>query len=80
MKHFWKNMNDHINGFEKETRVVIMGDMNAKVECDENIEIVGKWGVPGVNENGSYFVEVCAERYLFLANTFFQHKMIQRYI
>ncbi len=33
----------------------------------------------GVNENGEHLVDVCAERGLFLANTFFKHKMIHRY-
>ena len=33
----------------------------------------------GVNENGEYLVDTCAERGLFLANYFFQHKMIHRY-
>ena len=37
-------------------------------------------GVEGVNENGDHLVDVCAERGLFLANTFFQHKMIHRYM
>ncbi len=32
-----------------------------------------------MNENGEDLVDVCAERGLFLANTFFQHKMIHRY-
>ncbi len=41
--------------------------------------MVGKWGVEGVNENGEHLVNVCAERGLFLANSFFQHKMIHRY-
>ncbi len=35
-------------------------------------------GVEGVNENGENLVDVCAERGLFLANTF-QHKMIHQY-
>ncbi len=41
--------------------------------------MVGKWGVEGVNENGEHLVDVCAERGLFLVNTFFKHKMIHRY-
>ncbi len=41
--------------------------------------IVGKWRVEGVNENGEDLVNVCAERGLFLAITFFQHKMVCRY-
>ncbi len=41
--------------------------------------MVGKYGVEGVNENGQYLADICAERGLFLSNTFFQHKMIHRY-
>ncbi len=41
--------------------------------------MVGKYGVDVVNDNGQYFVDICAERGLFLSNTFFQNKMIHRY-
>ncbi len=40
---------------------------------------MGRYGVEGVNENGQHLVDICAERGLFLSNTFFQHKMIHRY-
>ena len=32
----------------------------------------------GVNENGEYLVDTCGKG-LFVANTFFHHKMIHRY-
>ncbi len=32
-----------------------------------------------MNDSGQYLVDICAERGLFLANTFFQHKMIHMY-
>ncbi len=35
--------------------------------------------VEGANENGEHLVDVCAEGELFLANTFFHHKMIHLY-
>ncbi len=41
--------------------------------------VVGRYGVEGVNKNGQHLVDICAERGLFLSNTF-QHKMIHRYI
>ncbi len=41
--------------------------------------VVGKCGVEEVNKNGEHLVDVCAERGLFLANTFFQHNMIHWY-
>ncbi len=43
------------------------------------VGVIGKYGVEGVNENGQYLVDICAERGFFLSNTFFQHKMIHRY-
>ncbi len=41
--------------------------------------MVGKWSVDGQNENGKHLVGLCAERGLFLVNTFFQHRDIHRY-
>ena len=32
-----------------------------------------------MNENGDSLISMCAEKGLFLANTFFEHKMIHRY-
>ncbi len=52
--------------------------MNARVGNTETGGVVGKYGVAGVNENGQYLVDICAERGLFLLNTF-HHKMIHRY-
>ena len=79
MRKFWKDLNECIECFEIERKVIVMGDMNAKVGDERVDEVVGKWGVPGKNENGEWLVDVCAERGLFLANTFFQHKMIHKY-
>lgn len=72
MEHLWRNLDDYFMEFEKERKMDVMG-VNARVECDEIDEIVGEWEVPGVNENESYIVDVCAERGLILVNTFFQH-------
>lgn len=66
---FWEEVNACLKSFEKEKKLIMMGDMNA----------VGKWGIPGKNENGECLVDVCAERGMFLVNTFFQHKNIHRY-
>ncbi len=33
----------------------------------------------GLNENGQHLVDICAERGLFLSNTFFQQEMIHWY-
>ena len=41
--------------------------------------VVGKYGVPGVNENGERLAEVCSERRLSIGNTWFQKRLIQKY-
>ena len=79
MKKFWNELNECLKMFEPERKVFVMGDMNARVGCEEVDGVVGKWGVPGTNENGECLVDLCAERGLFLANTFFEHKLIHRY-
>ncbi len=56
-----------------------MGDMNGRIGRNEIAGVVGKWDVDVINENGEYLVDMCAERGLFLANTFFQHRLLHRY-
>ena len=49
---FWECFNECINGFSENERIVVFGDMNAKVGNREVYRVVGKYGVPRVNENG----------------------------
>ncbi len=78
MREFWDEVNDCLGMFE-EGRIIVFGNMKGRVGSRELAGVVGKWGVDGANENGEHLVEVCAERGLFLANTFFKHKMIHQY-
>ena len=79
MRKFWNDVNECLRSFDTGSRIVLLGDMNGRVGSSEIAGLVGKWGVDGVNENGEHLVDICAERGLFLANTFFQHKQIHRY-
>ncbi len=80
LEKFWEDLGQLLKKCENVRRVVfLLGDMNESVGSTETGGVVGKFGVDGVNENGQYLVDICAERGLFLANTFFQHKMIHRY-
>ena len=51
-ERFWARFSECIGGFESNERVIVLGDMNAKVGDREREGIVGKFGVPGTNENG----------------------------
>ncbi len=79
MREFWDEVNDCLRMFEEGRRIVVFGDMNGRVGKNELAGVVGKWGVEGVNENDEHLVDVCTERGLFLANTFFQYEMIHWY-
>ena len=45
-------MNKCIKSFESGRKVIVMGDMNARVSDEGMGEAVGRWGVLGWNENG----------------------------
>ena len=53
--------------------------MNAKVGDHEREGVTGKYGVPGVNENGECLVGMCAERRMIIGNTWFQKRLFQKY-
>ena len=72
-------MNECLGGFCDGERVVVLGDMNAKVGDREIDRVIGRFGVPGMNENGEKLVELCSERCLIVENTWFQKKLIHKY-
>ncbi len=45
---------------------LLLGEISGRVGCND---VVGKFGVDGVNENGEHLVDICGERGLFLTNT-----------
>ncbi len=79
LEKFWEDLGQLLKKFENVRRVFLLGDMNMRVGSKDIGGVVGKYGVDGMNGNGQYVVGICAERGLFLSNTFFQHKMIHRY-
>ena len=47
---------------EDRGKVVIIGDMNARMGDSEVEGVVGKFGVLGTNENGRKLIKLCRER------------------
>ncbi len=80
LEKIWEELGQLLKKFENVRRVFLLGGMNVRVGSTEIGGVVGKYGVDGVNGNGHYLVDICTERGLFLMNTFFQHKMIHRYM
>ena len=79
-ERFWTRFNECIGGFESNVRVIALGDVNAKVGDREREGIVGKFGVPGTNENGVCLLELCNVRGLIVGKSWFEKKLIYKYI
>ena len=69
-------MNECLMKIGRGSRIVLSGDMNGR---EGNSEVVGKWSINRVHENGEDLVVTCAEWGLFLASTFIHHTLIHRY-
>ena len=54
--------------------MAVLGDINARVGNEVIEGIVGQYGVPGRNESGERFLEVCAEQELVVENSMFRKK------
>ena len=76
---FWEQLSACLAGFSENERVIVLGDLNAKVGDRERYGVVGKYGVPGVNENGESLVEMCVERRMIVGNTWFDKRLINKY-
>lgn len=55
---FWEDLNECISGFNERERITVLGDMNTKVGTIETDGVIGKYNVPGVNENYEKLVKV----------------------
>ena len=57
-KALWFELGEVITGFETDETVCLMGHLNAQI-CDAKInEVIGKFGVEGVNKNGELMKEM----------------------
>ena len=76
---FWSGLDECLQGFEPEVNILLLGDLNARVGNEVVEGVVGRWGIQGVNESGERMIELCVERELAVANTFFKKKVINKY-
>ena len=76
---FWYELGSCVEGLNRRNYVVVLGDLNARVGDREVEGVIGKFGVPGVNESGERLIEMCVERELVIGNTMFKKKKINKY-
>ena len=76
MDMFWNDKDRILDKVENGYRLCILGDLNG----DRTIAgITGAFRVPGENDNGKRVVKFCAERGLYVGNTYFEHKSLHKY-
>ena len=68
-----------LNDFGREVKVLLLGDLNAKIGRVRIEGVTGKYGVGDKNENGDMLLDLCAEKGLVIGNTLFEHKDIHKY-
>lgn len=68
-----------MKNFEVGRKTVMHWDFNAKMGNEKVESIVGGWGLICVNVNGKFLVDLCAERGMFVANNYFEYRLIRRY-
>ena len=59
--------------------VVVLEDLNARVGVGEIEGVLGRYGVPGVNESGERLFDMCVEKELVVGNSYFKKKRINKY-
>jgi endonuclease/exonuclease/phosphatase family metal-dependent hydrolase len=78
-EYIWTELNECIEGFGANVRVVVLGDLNARIGNQEVDGICGKHGVEGVNESVIQLLEMYAEINMVVDNTWFRKKKINKY-
>jgi len=58
-----------------------MEDFNANIGTDAKTwkGVIGRHGVPGLNENGRNLLQLCCSNGLRIMHTFFQHKDVHKH-
>ena len=79
IQKFWYELTECVASFKRNEYVVVLGDLNARVGDQVVQGIVGKYGVPGVDDNGARLLHMCDEQELVVGNTFFNKKGLHRY-
>ena len=78
-ENFWSNLSECVESLKRNSYVVVLGDLNARVG-DQVVEgVVGMWGVAGRNESGERLLEMCAEQELIIGNSCFKKKYVNKY-
>lgn len=73
---FYTDLRNLVRSTPADDKVIILGDLNARVGRDSESwkGVLGKHGVGNCNDNGHLLLEFCTELQLTITNTIFQQK------
>ena len=78
-ENFWNDLTECVESLKRNSYVVVLGDLNARVG-DEVVEgVVGMYGVAGRNGSGEKMLDMCIEQELVVGNTWFKKKCVNKY-
>ena len=70
--NFWNELSECVRLVKVRENVVVLGDLNSRVDDLEIENVVGVHGLPGTNESGEQLVGMCMEHELVIGNTWFR--------
>lgn len=73
---FYQQLDEVIQGVPAEDKLIILGDLNARIGSDDTTwtGIIGQHGIGHENSNGKLLLTLCSQHKLSITNTFFQLK------
>ena len=73
---FYQQLDDLVRSVPQSDKLIIMGDLNARVgtDCTAWNGIIGNHGIGNENSNGKLLLSLCARHSLAITNTFFHLK------
>ena len=78
---FYEQLEGTVRGVPKQVKLVVLGDLNARVGRNVTVwgDVIGKHGEAVENENGMRLLQFCAENDLGITKSWFQHKEIHKF-
>ena len=76
---FWNEWTETLDSVGNEYILYILGYLNGCIGDKTRAGITSTFGVPGENDYGRRVEEFCAERGLCVGNTYFKHRILQKY-
>ena len=77
---FYHNLQSQIDKSPRHDIMIIMGDLNSKIGCDNSgyEYCMGKEAMGERNDNGQRLIDICLENGLVIGGSVFQHKNIHK--